>query len=227
MESNQKILSKIEEMYNLKDADGKQKNKAFFSHLIRAYVPLGSVSVALKNPEDKKMRVRCVFTKKELVTIEQSHKDATVESLRNSISEFAATFDKTKCCFTSTTPMAQLLSGKILGLQGKDTKTFMSQESLGTFVNWVMLKYTEGDGHIKWLINQMAKDGFHPGITVKPSKPSNYKGNSDNKSEGKSKDKSYPNKYKTSQVYSSPGSKKSTLGDLSALQNLKDKFKDK
>ncbi|MEK6828860.1 MAG: hypothetical protein AABY15_01950 [Nanoarchaeota archaeon] len=239
MESNQKILDKIDEMYNLKDAEGKQKNKAFFSHLIRAYVPLHSVSVALANPEDNKIKVRCVFTKKELVTVEQAHKNATVDSLRNSIDEFVASYDKERCYFTSTTNMNQLLGGKVLGLQGKDTKTYMSQESYGTFINWVMLKYIEGDGHIKWLVNQMSKGGFHPGITVTPVKPqsnNNHKPRHQGQNQGQKvfdngKNKSSTNKGSKHssgkpKVYTTPGAKKITLGDLSALQELKNKFKD-
>jgi hypothetical protein len=206
MESNQKIFAKIDEMYNLLDDKGAQKNKAFFSHLIKAYLPLKSVGVALVNPESKKVRVRCVFTKKELITVEKAKSDASTDSLRNNIDDFVGTFDAEKGCFLSTTPMSQMFGGKVLAIQGKDTKTYMSQESYATFVNWVMTQYIGGDGHIKWLINQM-KGGLHPGIVVKKRKPIS-------KNSGKSK------------TYSTPGAKAATFGDLSALQALKDKFKE-
>lgn len=207
MESNQKISDKIDEMYNLLDEKGNQKNKAFFSHLIRSYIPLKSVGVALVNPESKKIRVRCAFTKKELITLETAKSEASTDALRKNIDEFVSTFDVEKGCFTSTTSMKQMFGGKVLALHGKDTKTYMSQESYATFINWVMTKYVGGDGHIKWLVNQMMKGGLHPGIAVKPKNPIEK------------------NKAKSKSGFSSPTIKKSTFGDLSALQALKDKFK--
>lgn len=204
MESNRKIFDKIEEMYNLKDDEGKQKNKAFFSHLIRAYLPLKSVSVAEKKPESRKTKVRCVFTKKPLITVEEAMEEATTDSFKNNIQDFLLSFDKEKGCFISTTPMKQLFKGKILAIQGTNTKTYMSQESYSTFINWVMTRYLSGDGHIKWLLHQLSKNNFHPGISVSSKKRKNKK----------------------PRIYSTKGKKKSTLGDLSDFQDLKDKFKD-
>jgi hypothetical protein len=200
MGDNQEIFKKIDEMYNLVDEDGKQKNKAFFSHLIRAYLPKNSVSVALVNPESKKIKVKCVFTKKALITKEGVVKEMNSSAFERNLEDFLCSFDKDKGCFVSVTPMKQLLKGRVLALQGKDTKTYMSQESYATFINWVMTKYLSGDKNIIWLLNQMTKNPFHPGITVKKKR--------------KPQKKSF-----------STGSKKSTLGDLSALQALKEKFK--
>lgn len=202
MGSNQDIFNKIEEMYNLVDEKGKQKNKAFFTHLIKSYIPRNSVTVAMKNPESKKVRVRCVFTKKNLVTTEKVLEEINSEAFKRNFDDFLKSFDKEKGCFISVTPMKQLLKGRVLALQGKNTETFMSQESYATFVNWVMTKYMSGDKHIVWLLNGMTKNPFHPGITVKPKKKPQKK------------------------MYSTPGSRTATLGDLSALQKLRDKFKD-
>jgi len=199
---NKDIFNKIEEMYNHKDENGVQKNRAFFSHLIKAYLGKNSVSVAIENPESKKVRVRCVFTKKNMVTVDGILKEVNSSAFERNLNDFLHSFDKEKCCFVSVTPMKQLLKGKVLALQGKDTKTYMSQESYATFINWVMTKYLAGDKNIVWLLNQMTKNPFHPGITVKKKK---------------SKPKSF----------STPGSKTATLGDLSTLQALKDKFKGK
>jgi len=208
MESNQIILDKIDEMYNLLDENGNQKNKAFFSHLIRSYISLNSVGIALVNPDDKKNRVRCAFTKKELITLENAKSEASTDALRKNIDDFVDSFDSEKGCFTSTTSMKQVFGGKVLALQGKDTKTYMSQESYATFINWVMTKYISGDGHVRWLVNQVMKDGLHPGISVKPKNP-------------------IEKKVKSNVNFSYQTNKKTTFGDLSALQSLKDKFKDK
>jgi len=197
---NQETFKKIDEMYNLVDENGKQKNKAFFSHLIKSYLPRNSVSVAMVNPESKKIRVKCVFSKKNLVTAEGVIKEMKSDAFKRNFDDFLRSFDKEKVCFVSVTPMSQLLKGKVLALQGKDTKTYMSQESYITFINWVMTKYLSGDKNIIWILNQMTNNPFHPGITVKKRKPK-------------------------STNYSTGGNKKSTLGDLSALQALKEKFK--
>ncbi len=203
MESNQKIFNKIDELYNIVDESGKQKNKTFFSHLMKAYLPLNSVGVAIEKPKSNKIRVRCVFTKKDLITLEQAKETVDTESMRKSMENFAITLDTERGCFLSSTPMKQLFGSKVLAIQGKGTETYMSQESYATFINWIMMKYIEGDKHIKWVLHQI-KGKLHPGIKIKTSKP--------NKAQ------------KSTQVYAT-GSKKATLGDLSALQALKDKLK--
>lgn len=202
MIDGQEIFNQIEEMYNLVDENGKQKNKAFFSHLIKSYIPKNSVGVAMENPESKKTRVKCVFTKKNLITVEGILKEVDSDAFRRNLDDFLLSFDREKGCFVSVAPMNQLLKDKVLALQGKETKTYMSQESYAAFINWVMTKYMSGDKNIIWILNGMTKNPFHPGVTFKKkSKPQN-------------------------KVFSSQGSKKSTFGDLSALQSLKDKFKD-
>jgi len=205
-EKKTNIVDKIEQMYNLKDESGKQKNKAFFSHLIRSYLPFKSVGVAQSEPAKevgkKKPRVHCVFTHDKLMTVEAVIAANNTDSFKMNLDDFLRSFDAERGFFASPTPMSQLLNGKTLALQGKNTKTYMSQESYLAFVGWVMNKYLAGDKDIIWLLNQMTKNPFHPGIAVKKRK---------------SKPKSYQ----------STGSKKSTLGDLDALQKLRDKFKDK
>jgi len=196
---NKTMFEKIDEMYNIKDENGHQKNKAFFSHLIKAYLPAKSVGVAMDNPESKKVRVRCVFSKKNLITVAGVMKEMDSSAFKRNFDEYLKSFDADKGCFVSTTPMSQLLKGKVLALQGKDTQTYMSQESYAAFVNWVMTKYLNGDKNIKWLLDKMTKNPFHPGITVKKKS----------------------NKPK---IYSTKGSKPSTMGDLSALQELKNKL---
>jgi len=194
------IFESIDEMYNLKDENGKQKNKAFFSHLIRAYLPAKSVKIAQENPENKKVRVKCVFSKNNLITVEGVSKEMNSSAFKRNFDEYLHSFDADKGCFVSTTPMKQLLKGKVLALQGKDTQTYMSQESYATFVSWVMTKYLSGDSNIKWTLDKMSNNPFHPGITVKKKK-------------------------KGPKMYSTKGSKNTTMGDLSALQELKNKFK--
>jgi len=205
---NNKIIDKIEEMYNLRDKDGKQKNKAFFSHLMKSYLPKNSVKVAMERPSDKKVSVKCVFTKDRLTTVDKAVDNAPTETFKKTMNDFVETFDVDKACFTSATPMGQIFGNKKVALQGSDTKTYMCQEAYLAFLKWVMNSYKQGgsegkgDGHIKWVVNGMAKKGLHPLINVKPKRK-------------KKKQKAYSTDNKTS-----------TLGDLSALQDLKNKLKD-
>lgn len=200
MEGKQ-ILDKIDEMYNLVDSEGKQKNKQFFSHLIRAYIPHNNVSVAMKDPESKKFRVKCVFTNKPLVTVNGIKKSMKSDAFDKNIDAFVKTFDKDKVCFMSPTSMDQLLKGKTLGLQGKKTETFMSQESFAAFVNWVNDKYLAGDPHIKWILGKMSNTRLYPGVKTSTKKK----------------------KVNKPKVYST-GNKIATFGDLSQLQALKEKL---
>ena len=204
-EKKTSVVDKIDELYNLKDENGKQKNKAFFAHLIRSYMPFKSVSIAQNNPVKevgkKKQRVHCVFTHKKLITVQAVLEGTKTDSFKRNLYEFLRSFDAEKGFFTSSTPMDQLLQGKVLALQGKGTKTYMSQESYLAFVGWVMNKYLAQDKDIVWLLNKMTNNPFHPGIAIKKRK-------------------------KKPAVYQSPGSKKSTLGDMDIFKELKDKFKD-
>jgi len=204
-EKTKSIVDKINELYNLKDEKGNQKNKAFFAHLIRSYLPLKSVSVAqkepVKEPGKKKQRVHCVFTHNKLITVEAAIKETKTDSFKRNIDEFLMSFDAEKGLFTSPTTMEQLLQGRVLALQGKNTKTYMSQESYLAFVGWVMNKYLAKDKDIVWLLNKMTNNPFHPGIALKKKK-------------------------KKAAAYQSTVAKKATLGDLDIFKQLKDKFKD-
>jgi len=194
------LIDKIDEMYHRLDENGKRKNKAFFSHLIRSYTPFRSVDVVSSNPDpkDKKIRLMCVFSRKKLASVEGLKKGNSSDAFAKNLDAFINSFDKDKGCFTSTTSMDQLLKGRIIALQGRDTKTYMSPEAYMTFLNWVMAKYLSKDKDIVFLVNKLANKKFHPTITVKPKKKKMY----------------------------STDNKKSTLGDLGALQELRDKFKD-
>ncbi len=201
MEINQKIFNKIDEMYNLVDDKGNQKNKAFFAHLVKAYIPTSKVKIAFDRPESAK--ARCVFTKKDLLTVPDVMELMETDKFKESVLDYLSSFDKDKCQFTSPTPMSQITGGKPLAITGTATETFMTQESYAAFLSWLSTKYLTGDGHIKWLMNQVTDNPFSRNANKGPlDKP----------------------KMKTSY---STGNKKSTLGDLSALQELKNKLKNK
>lgn len=198
MKEKTKLFDKIEEKYNELNEDGKRKNKAFFDHLIRAYLPKKSVSVAIKNPDSKKIRVKCVFSGDNLITVDGVLKETQTEEFKNNLSVYLHSFDSSKGCFTSPAPIDKALKGRELALQGKDTKTYMSQDAYLEFVNWVMSKSLSGDKNITFILNKVTKNPFSKrGPLDKPNFPKNY----------------------------SSGNKKTTFGDLESLQKLKEKFK--
>ena len=203
MEINQKIFDKIDQMYNRLDDNGKQKNKAFFTHLVKSYFPASKVKIAFDRPIDS-VKVECVFTKNKLLTVPDVMELINTTSFKDSVMDYLSSFDKVKCQFTSPTPMSQITGGKPLAITGTATETFMTQESYAAFFSWLSTKYLTGDGHIKWLMNQVADNPFAKSAPRGPL------------------DK--PAKMKTSY---STDSKKSTLGDLSVLQELKNKLKNK
>lgn len=204
-ENKLSIYERIDRMYNLVDENGNAKSKNFIHHLIRSYIPKNSVSVAIDKPKPK---ARCVFTRNKLISVSEAKASADTDAFRKNIDEFVSSFDKEKVCFNSTTPMKQVLKGKTMAIHGTETKTYMSQESFIEFTKWVMDQYIGGNSHIKWMLNQMVKkEGLHPNIKVTKRKNKNNRGNQQNKI-----------------VHSTDDNKKSTLGDLSALQSLKDKL---
>lgn len=198
MEINKKILDKIDEMYNLVDENGKKKNKAFFSHLVKSYVPYSKVKIAFDRPKSK---AKCVFTKKELLTVPDVMELMETDKFKESVLDYLSSFDKEKCRFTSPTPMSQITGGKPLAITGTATETFMTQESYAAFLSWLSTKYLTGDGHIKWLMNQITDNPF-----------------------ARNPNRGHLDKPKMKTTYSTDN-KKSTLGDLSVLQNLKNKLK--
>lgn len=211
MSNKQSIIDKLEEIYNSTGKDGKQTGKNFVSHLIRAYLPTGKVQNAVSS-DGKKMR--CSITGRQLFSIKD------IESTLNS-SEFMTEFKK-EILYTLNPennnkgpehPIKKFISGKQLGITGNKTNTFMCIEAYEVFTDWVFDKILKGDKHLEWVIRDMGNKTLIKHLNGLLPKPEKKEGDRNKKHK------------KTSIMYvSCSAAPKTTLGDFSALQELKKKF---
>lgn len=195
METNKKILKKIDDAYNEKNENGKFKNRMFFKHLIKAYMPKGNVSVAVKTPEDTKVKVRCVFSRKKLSTQEDILREIGSEEFKDSFERYIKSFDRETGAFTEERPMDGVMKGKVMAVNGKDTKTYMSEQSYFAFVDWVNTNFLKNEPLVVITMNEI--NG------VKPKKKNNKPKNSPKKNLKKST---------------------TSLGEFDALRDLKNRL---
>jgi hypothetical protein len=210
--SNKMIVEKIEEIYTSKDKSGNQTGKNFISHLVRSYLPTNKVEKAVSS-SGKKMR--CAITGRPLCSL------SDVEKAVNS-DEFMTEFKK-EILYTLNPennnkgpehPIKKAINGKQLGITGNKTNTFLSIEAYEELTNWVFDKIVKGDKHLEWVIRDMGNKPLIQYLNSLLPKPEKK----ENKNFKKEKSKA-PRVY-TTQTNAS----KSTLGDLSALQELKKKL---
>ncbi len=129
------------------------KSKNFLNHIVRSYFPLTNVEKVWEKPVGP---FKCLVTGVPLISIEEvlvgiqseDYKMKFINNLKASLKE-----DGT----ISTAPMSEILEGRVLGLRGKDTTTFMSYEGLQEFHNWLVTKLFKGDKHISWLLGSVGK----------------------------------------------------------------------
>jgi hypothetical protein len=211
--SNQQIIEKIEEIYTSKDKNGNQTGKNFISHLVRSYMPTSKVE---KSTTSAGKKMRCAITGRKLFSL------SDVENTINS-DEFMSDFQK-NILYTLNPennnkgqdhPIKKFVNGKQLGITGNKTNTFLCIEAYEELTNWVFDKIVKGDKHLEWVVRDMGNKQLIQHLNdllPKPEKKDNKKFNKDNK-------KAAPRIYTTQTAAS-----KSTLGDLSALQELKKKL---
>ena len=102
-------------------------------------------------------------------------------------------------------PLQELTGDKHLAVTVTDTRTCMSQPAYQAFYEWVITKMLSGDKHINWLLKDVRKDLMHKDVK-KIDNP---------------KVKKALNKIKRSKP---PKPATFTLGDLSVLQEIKNKM---
>jgi hypothetical protein len=145
------------------------KSKNFLNHLIRAYFPVTNVVKVLDKPRGKNFK--CVLTRDALISVEEILEGMHTDTFRNDFLEFAKTMLDEKS--DVSTPMANLVGEKKLGLTGKDTTTYMSFAAYQVFYNWVVQKMLSGDKHINWLFNSIRKSS--DGTAKLPTRPKKIK----------------------------------------------------
>lgn len=206
--SNKMIVEKIEEIYTSKDKNGNQTGKNFISHLVRSYFPTNKVEKAVSG---KKMR--CAITGRPLFSLSDIEKAVNSDEFMNEFKkEILYTLNPENNNKGPEHPIKKFVNGKQLGITGNKTNTFLSVEAYEELTSWVFDKIVKGDKHLEWVVRDMGNKElikYLNSILPKPEK----------KEEKKFKKASHPRIYTTQTAVS-----KSTLGDLSALQELKKKL---
>ena len=122
-----------------------QKTKNFLGHLIKAYFPYSNVDKVWDKPKDK---IKCVVTKQELISVQEIKDGMQTEEFKvQFMDSLKNMFDENK---DKTTPIKDLLDGKLLAFTGKDTNTYMSLNVLEEFHSWILTKILNGDKDVIW-----------------------------------------------------------------------------
>lgn len=183
----------------LDDLYENKKARTFFNHLVRAYFPVNKVEKVFTKPRGP---FRCVLTNEPLISTSE-----IIAGIHTK--EFEADFhEHLKTMFDSSTeaqhPMTKLIGNRKMGVTSEDTTTNMAFSTFQVFYDWVVTRMLMGDKHINWLLKDITRNEFMDRAQTinDPALQSKVKG------------------IKKSQ----PQQATFTLGDLSALQALKDKM---
>lgn len=185
-------MTKEDIFKTLEELYSNKKSRNFINHLVRSYFPNDKVSKVLDKPE--KGAFKCLLTKQELVSVNEVLVGIHEESFKEDF------MNNIKNAFKedSDSPSAieKLLNGKVLGFTGSGTDTFMSLDAYINFHDWVLTKFLKGDKHMSWLLKDVNKRNYT--------------------NRGKSANTNRPKR-----TESKPKGATFSLGDLSALQELK------
>ena len=204
----QEIYDKIEEIYTSVDKDGKPKGKYFITHLINSYFP---VDKGTKVFDKKEVKMVCAITGTPLISVEEiwdgiHQDDFGKKMVQHMQKQFKLSEEGTDKEIES--PMQEVLKGRVLAYQGKDTTTYLCTEAYQQLYNWLSTKILHGDKHIYWVMKKMRENSMIN--YIKKTLP---------EAENKPKIK------RVEELVAKP--KKTTFGDLAMLQELKQKMEEK
>jgi hypothetical protein len=143
-------MSKEEIFKSLDGMLENQKSKNFLNHLIHSYMPTNKIVKVFETPKGD---FKCALTRENLCSISEvldiPSQDGFMDIFINSLK--IGDDGKTN----TINPYIEFLGDKKLGFTGKDTTTFLSNEALESFIDWVLTKILNGDKHINWLMNKI------------------------------------------------------------------------
>lgn len=181
----------------LDDIFENKKARNFLNHLVRAYFPNNNVEKIFNKPKEG---FNCVITNTKLSSVNQVIGDLKDEEIKDEFFKYLHIMLNSNAKMVDS--VQKLIGDEELAIQGKNTNTFMSVKTYIVFYDWVLGKFMNGDKHICWLLK-----GVNRNDVITKTKNSN--GNA--RGVGNKVD------YNGRATYS--------LGDLSALQDLKNKLK--
>lgn len=197
------IVQKIEDIYISKSKDGKPTGKNFITHLIRAYFPVGKIQKVWESPNKN---LKCAITGYGLCTIDDAftalHGEGMDAKLVEHLSSWAKGNDVTEH------PLKTELKGKVIAYTGQKTDTVMCLESVQAFIVWTQNKILSGDKHLSWVMGDMKRKEVIKTIKEKlPNKEDQEK------------------IAVLEKISKKPQRATMSLGDLTVLQQLKEKLK--
>jgi len=198
------IYKKIEEIYTSKNKEGKPTGKNFISHLVRAYFPQGKAVRVMDSPSAP---MKCAITGIGLFGIDEVYKHMTsdkgLEAFKQSM---LVALDPEK--HQKSNHIEEFKKGREMAIIGNKTDKYLCQDAYQVFYNWIIDKLFRDDKHISWLL----KDEKNKTVFSEMRK--------------RAPEEKFQKSINTlEQVTKNPNKKASlSLGDLSALQELKAKF---
>lgn len=203
MEQDQ-IIKKIEEIYQGKNKDGKPTGKNFITHLLRAYFPQGKASRVLDIPEKP---MKCAITGQKLFAIgeiwnEMQNPEFFKNMTNSMIANITPGADKVEH------PIAKIANGRVVGITGENTDTYLCQESYEALFNWYADKILRGDKHISWVIKDMRVKSAIQSVREKLPEAEDQKKID-----------------RAEQILKHPKRATMSLGDIAALKELQEKLK--
>jgi hypothetical protein len=205
-------IQKIEEIYQSKNKDGKPTGKNFITHLIRSYFPLGKCKNVVDVPEKP---MKCAITGQKLmasgeILIAMQNDKGFFKDILTKASLMYDIDPETKEATLPKVehPFSKVANGRLLGLTGIDTDTYLCHEAYQALYNWYAGKILHGDNHINWVANDERKKS-----TIKVIRELLPDTEDQKKID------------RAEQLLKRPKRASMSLGDVSALQELQAKLK--
>lgn len=147
--SREDIFKELDKIYDNKKA------RNFLNHVIRAYFPNSKVEKVFVKP---KGTFKCVIAKDKLVSVNQILTGVQSEEFKNDFFSYMHNMFNTN--IDVPTPIEKLIDGRHLAVQGSNTNTYMSAQTYVVFYDWVLTKFMKGDKHIGWLLKDINMNNF-------------------------------------------------------------------
>ncbi len=149
------IILKIEEIYVSTNKAGKPTGKSFISHLLRSYFPIGKAQRVVDVPEKP---MKCAITGQKLFALGElwngmQNREEFMTDFKKSIL-YSLDPEKNE---KAEHPFQKIANGRIVGLTGKKTDTYLCQEAYQGLYNWYANKILQGDNHVNWLAKDMLR----------------------------------------------------------------------
>jgi 23S rRNA A1618 N6-methylase RlmF len=150
-------MTKEQISLNLDKMLSDSKSRNFINHLVRAYFPITKVNKVWDKPTGP---CKCVLTKYDLISVQEILEGMQTEEFKQDLMKsMKESLDENSI---KSNPIKNLTGDRLLGFTGTDTTTYMCQEALNAFYDWVVSKSLMNDKHINWLLGSIRRSSLIP-----------------------------------------------------------------